>query len=295
MNRLTVCVVGVGVLGTLYVLAAASPAIGTATATGSFAVNQSAVTGKATLFDGAVVETAKSSSRVDLSNGSRIELNANSSLLVNGTQAVLQKGSGQFVGLGSYNLRARTLRIEPTGPSAVAQVRLTGERNVEVAALAGSVRVFSANGILVALLDPRMMNTFDPYAASPEAFDTNGCLLFHPDGKQFGLVVDNQIYQLAGGSLAGNVGNRVHVAGNTGTGAMQGVAGLVTVTSVQLSDVGGCVAAAGRFPGWSAQGPGGTVAAAAPKRTHTGAIIAGVAVAGGGGAIAAVALSGKSK
>lgn len=269
----------------------ASP-VGVATATGSFAVNQAQVSGKAAIYDGSVVETGKASSTVAVSNGSRIQLNPNSSLVVHGSDAVLEKGSGQLSGAG-YELEARTLRIRTDTPGAEAQVRLTGERQVQVAALTGSVRVYSKTGVLVALLDPKMANTFDPYAASPEAFDTSGCLLYHPSDGQFGLAVDNQIYQLTGNNLAPNVGNRVHVVGTNGTaGAMQGVAGIVQASTVEMSAQGGCVAAAQRFAGWTATAPrstggnnngGNHNGNGIDGHGHTG-VIAGVAIGGGAAA-----------
>src|SRR6185437_4248605 len=131
---------------------------------------------------------------------------------------------------------------------------LTGAREVQVAALNGFVRVFSKTGVLVARLDPRMANTFDPSAAPPDSFDMNGCLIYHPDGRQFGLVVENQLYQAKGSNLARNVGNRVHLVGklSTETG-IQGVSAVVEATSMELTESGGCTASAGRFPGWSAK------------------------------------------
>lgn len=297
MTGFRVCLCGVLSLGVVTNLWGASPAIGMARAAGNFAVNRSMVSGQATLFDGALVETGNIASRLELANGSRIELNPNSAIAVHASEAVLEKGSGQFVNAGGYAVEARTLRIQTGGPGALAQVRLTGAHNVQVAALEGSARVFSKTGVLVARLDPGLTNTFDPYAAPPDAFDMRGCLLYHPDGGQIGLAVDDQIYQITGAHLAGIVGNRVHAVGSSGTtGAMPGVSAVVGVTSLEVTDVGGCVAAAARFPGWSATPPSGTAAVMATAGGHhTGLIIAGVAVVAAGGAILAVELSGKSK
>src|ERR1035438_6522334 len=62
------------VVGATAVLSAAGGAIGMAVANGSFQVDHSAVYGNGTLFDGSVVETAKSSSRLQLTGGERMRL-----------------------------------------------------------------------------------------------------------------------------------------------------------------------------------------------------------------------------
>ena len=56
-------------LSGVVVLSAAGGAIGMAVANGSFQVDHSAVYGNGTLFDGSVVETAKASSRLQLTGG----------------------------------------------------------------------------------------------------------------------------------------------------------------------------------------------------------------------------------
>lgn len=294
MSGFKIYVLGALTLGTLSNVWAASPAIGVATAKGSFAVNQMQVSGSATLFDGSQVRTGIASSRVEMSNGSRIDLNANSTLTVHGSEAVLEKGSSELGTSEGFNLQARTLRIETEGTAAKAEVRLNGERNVLVKALNSPVRVYSKTGVLVAKVNPGMGVTLDPYAAPPDDFDMSGCLLKQSPGSLFGLAVDSQLYQLTGANLDANVGNRVHVTGTRGSAAaaLKGASALVAVTKIEMTDVGGCLAAASRFPGLS--GTGGKTIAAAHASHTTAYIIAGVAVAGAGGGIAA-AVSGGNK
>jgi hypothetical protein len=140
--------------------------------------------------------------------------------------------------------------------------------------------------------------TFDPFAAAADDFEMSGCLLGQIKGGLFGLVVNGQMYQVSGANLAGNVGNRVHIVGTKTAGAatLGGATVAVTVTSIQMTDAGGCIAAAAQFKDMTADargGPGGGGPGMKPK-SHTTAIIAGVAVAGAGGGIAAAVL-GKSK
>src|SRR5512133_2190888 len=105
MSGLKLYLFGALSLGLVSGVWAASPGIGTATAKGSFTINQSKVSGSATLFDGTKVETGAISSKIELSNGSRIDLNANSSLTVHGTEAVLEKGSGEIGAAAGFNLQ----------------------------------------------------------------------------------------------------------------------------------------------------------------------------------------------
>jgi hypothetical protein len=296
MAGFNVYLLGAVCLGAVSSLWGSSPAIGTATANGTFAVNKSQVSGSAALYDGTLIETGAASSRLQMSNGSRIDLNANSSLTVRGSEAVLEKGSGEIGAVAGFNLQARTLRIETEGgASAKAEVRLTGERDVLVKALNGPVRVFSRTGVLVALVNPGMGVTLDPYAAPAEDFDMGGCLLKQASGSLFGLAVDNVLYQLTGNAtLLTSVGNRVHIVGTRSTSsALKGATASVAVTKIEVTDKGGCVAAAGSFnaPKFDPMSAGAGSGAPGPVKsgmsTQTKTIIAGVAIAGAGGGIAA--------
>ncbi|MEO8367734.1 MAG: hypothetical protein ABI806_00855 [Candidatus Solibacter sp.] len=293
MSGLRLFVFGALSLGLVGGLWAANSGIGTATAKGTFAVNQSKVSGTATLFDGTKVETGAISSRLQLINGSRIDLNANSSVTVHGSDAVLETGSGEIGVAAGFNLQARTLRIETEGASGRAEVRLTGEHDVQVKALAGPVKIFSKTGVLVAMVNPGMGLMLDPYAAPADDFDMSGCLLKQASGPLYGLAVDSALYQLMGANLGANVGSRVHIVGTRGTGgALKGSQASVTMTKIEVTAAGGCLAAANRFtaPAYDPMtagsgGPGKVEKAGMTSQTK--AIIAGVAIAGAGGGIAA--------
>jgi hypothetical protein len=294
-----VYVLGALTFGLLSSVWGASPAIGTASANGKFAVNKSQVSGSATLFDGALVETGAASSRLELSNGSRITLNANSSLTLRGKETILEKGSGEIGLAAGHHVQARTLRIEGEAANAKAEVRLSGEREVLVKALNSPVRVFSKTGVLVATVDAGMGASFDPYAAPPEAFDMTGCLLRTTAAPtRFGFVGPNNVrYELTGGNLAQHVGNRVRIVGNSATGTpFPGATAVVQVTTVALSDTGGCLAAASTWPGMTAGAPPTVVQTGTGMKGSTKAIIAGVAIGGGAGVIVGVTSGGdKSK
>src|SRR6266581_5329140 len=74
---------------------AAAPAVGIITATGSFTVDASNVTGNATLFEGNQIETGKVSSQLQLNNGAKMQLAAESRGIVYRDRLVLDRGSGR--------------------------------------------------------------------------------------------------------------------------------------------------------------------------------------------------------
>jgi len=295
MASLKLYLAGALTLGTLSIAWGSSPAIGIATADGTFAVNKTQVTGSAKLFDGSLVETGAASSRVALDNGSRIDLNANSAVALRGSEAELVKGSGTLGAPGGFVFRARTLRIETQGGQA--EIRLSGDRNVAITAMNGPVRVFSKTGVPVALVTAGMGMTFDPFAAPADDFDMSGCLVKLSNGSLYGLVADGTRFELMGNpQLAALKGNKVHVIGTKTTNAagLKGAGAVIQVSKVELVDRGGCLAAAASWPepermdGTPATGgttgSGGPTTAAKSNKT---AIIAGVAIAGAGGGIAA--------
>src|SRR3954454_13134937 len=83
----------VGSLGTSQ---AAGPALGVAIAKGGFTVDGSSVSNNATLFGGALVETAPASSRLQLNSGARIELMPRSRAQVFDDHMMLERGVGEL-------------------------------------------------------------------------------------------------------------------------------------------------------------------------------------------------------
>jgi hypothetical protein len=258
-----------------------------ATATGSFAVNHSQVNGKAALFDGAVVETAGASSRLELSNGARLEVGVNSRVQVFGSEAMLEQGSGEIGSGAGYRMIARTLRIQTGDPKSIAQVRLDGVKKVIVAAINGPVQVLNSNNVLVARMNTGMALSFDPAAASPDTFE--GCLL--SKGGAFGLATTDQLTELQGAVDNKLVGNRVSVKGIASGSAPKwpGATNVVTVSNISMTSQGGCVALASKWSAdgikTSAPGPGGV--GRSVQANHTTAIVAGVAIAGVAGGVGA--------
>src|SRR5262249_52129924 len=177
-------------------------------------LDRSRVTGNATPFDGAAVETTSSSSRLRVNSGAQVDLAPRSRVTVHEQYMELEKGSGELHAAAGYQLEARSLRIEPRDPKAVAQVGFAGKDAVLVAALRGPVRVFNHAGLVVADVFPGLAMSFVPQAGAPDASSLAGCLVKTRDGKytlkdeKSGVTVE-----LRGSDLEANVGQRVEVAG----------------------------------------------------------------------------------
>jgi len=81
-------------VGAVTLAQASGPVIGVAVAEGSFRVDNSEVYGNTTLFDGAVVQTEKSSSRLQLKDGTRMDLGADSRARIFEKRTTLEQGQG---------------------------------------------------------------------------------------------------------------------------------------------------------------------------------------------------------
>jgi len=266
----------------------AVPVIGTVVAKGAFRVDNATVTGNATLFEGATIETKSAESRMELASGARISLSTESKARFYGDHMILEKGEGQLQKASGFRLEARGLTIQPETGNASARVALAGGARVELAALTGSFRVLNTRGVLVA-----NVGAGRTLALEPQATDTTTKLTgtLSKVGGHYLLTDEttNVTVELAGSGLAKEVGNRVEI-----TGAMDPTATPVTdasqfirVTSLKHLGKGASgssgAAAAGKGGAGGAAGGGGGIALSAT----TIAIIGGVAAAATLGGLAA--------
>jgi hypothetical protein len=282
--------------GTLAVgLASSGVMIGVAIAKGSFRVDNARVSGNSTIFDGASVQTEESSSRINLHNGTRMALGPDSRAKVMAARLLLEKGLGELQASSEYRIEARTLRIAPADPNAIARVLIEGDHKIRVEAVNGPVKVFNHAGHLVANVNAGLALSFEPQAAQEDSFQVEGCLLKKQD--KFILVdqVSNQVVELRGSDVSQHVCNRVKVAGTAIRNAtpIAGASQVIQVDTITQTAAAGCLAAAGQVEAdpCQAQAPSSPVASAEGK-SHAG-IYVGVAVAAAGGIGAAVALSKK--
>ena len=158
MKFTTNAVIVLVVLGSFCAAVAAEPALGVATANGSFRLNNSTVNGNATLFDGAVIETTGTPSRVWLNNGPHLELSATAKAKVYRKRLVLETGMSDFSRPGKYQIEAGAFRISAVTPDSRGRVARNGKTAVQVAALSGALRVYNKAGVLLANGFLRMMS-----------------------------------------------------------------------------------------------------------------------------------------
>jgi len=277
--------------GTVSLSLSSSPAIGLAVAEGSFQVDHARVWGNATLFDGNLIETSASSSRLKLENGVAVQLASDSRARVYQSRLILEKGTGQLES-ANYRIEADSLRVTPDSPGSVARVQVSGENRIVVAAYQGSVRVSNSQGVLVARLDTGRELAFEPQAEGSAApTKVSGCLL-RKDGQL--VIVDattNVVIQLQGAGLEDQLGSHVEITGSAVTQAptVAGASQIVNVTDVKLVAKGGCASVAKKI---GAVAVAGAAAGAVAGGLSTGAIVAIVAGVAAVGSTVGLAASG---
>jgi hypothetical protein len=289
-----------------------STAIGMVTASGHFILDRSEVWGNATLFDGGKVETGSASSEAALRNGVRIQLASASSATVGENRLTLTKGTGQVAAPESYEVSAGGLTIRPAGGASRLRVAWIADGGVEVTALSGSARVANRTGLVLASIPPGRRMSFAMQAAAGQ-ITRIGCLL-SKDGR-FLLQDENtqEVLEIRGNDLAPKVGNRVSVTGTASAvrPALDIATGMLNAITVTVRENGGCLSVAAALGaqteptnaaatpnGPSVNPPAAAPAQAAPVQApktgmSTGAKVAIIAVIGGAGAGAAIALAGK--
>lgn len=268
---------------------AAPPAIGTAVAKGSFRVNDATVTGNATLFEGATVETRSASSTLDLASGASVSLSPESRGRIFGDRLVLERGSGRLRKAEGFRLEARGLVVQPETGEASARVSLAGSTRVQVAALTGSLHVLNAQGLLVASLAPGVALEFAPQA-SGEPWKITGCLRTSAGHYLLTDETTNITVELAGADLDRENGNLVEITGTLDPTAAPVSGATQLIRANQVRRLGsGCTAGKGKAApagtGGSAGRPSGSGVAGISATTIS--VIGGVAAAAVIGGLAA--------
>lgn len=266
---------------------AAPPAIGIAQSTGRFQMDNSPVSGTATVFEGSRIDTKSSAPRIDLQSGPSFQLSPDSRAVVYGNRAVIEQGGGIFESSerasGTFQVQARNLSIQSDQGAGSARVQLAGATRVQVAALRGAVRVRNAQGVLVASLAPGTSLEFDPQASQGGKARVSGCLQRKANRFMLTDETTSVTMELRGEGLDKEVGNNVLV-----NGTMEAVADLQAINVTTIERVGkGCSGRVGK----AAAGAGAGGAAAATGWALSGttiAIIGGVAAAATVGGLAAV-------
>jgi hypothetical protein len=263
-------------------LFAAPPVIGTVTAGGAFRLNGDTVLANGTLTEGAVIETGRGASSVQLAGGARLSLSAESRGKLYSDRIILEKGETRLDNGVGFHLEALGLTIRPDRALATARIGFLGSDRVRVAALTGSLRVLNARGVLVANLAAGSELAFRPLSAAAVTHIT-GTL----SGQNGHFLLTDQLthvtVEVTGQSLRAQLGQVVHVTGmlNAAATPVSGASQVIAVTQVQT------VAAGAAGGGAAAAGAGGAASGAG----HRAATVA-AAVAALGGVAATATLGG---
>lgn len=270
------------VTGCLLLTYAGGPAIGLATAKGSFRLDNSEVWNNATLLDGATVETAAVTSELRLDNGARLRLAPGSRGRVHRERLVLERGITEVGGAETYRVEARGLNVFPARATAGAQVGFDRDNRLVVAALRGPVRVTTANGMLVANVEPGAPVYLEPQpaGAAPPA-RLRGCV----DRKATQWVLTDQTskvtVELAGSGLEAELGYEVEVEGVTDLAAKPAAGGSQVVKVLSLKRIGKCSAPlAGGVPGAGAKAGGWAGLPTGAKAALIGGVAVGATIGG---------------
>jgi len=277
MLHFTTRVLAIGmIIGGLSAALAVSPAIGTATADGSFLVDRSMVRGNATLFPGTVVETRTDSSLLRMGDGTKLRLGALSRGQVFPGRLVLEKGESLIEKSSRYSVEAAGLRIVPATGKVAARIALD-ESRVSVAVASGDLRVVNAEGTLLAKIHGGDSLVFDQEASgAAPPFTVTGCLVYVKGAYFLTDETTDVRFELIGAGLAANNGSRVEISGTEVISKQTGGSAPKVIRVLQLKLLtGSCstpLAAAGKKSGKGN---------AAGMSTAAKATIAGVAIAGG--------------
>lgn len=240
--------------------------IGTVSARGDMRVDSYAVQGNATLFEGSVVETGKTTADLRLNKGAKITMASGSRGTFYSDRVVLQQGESELAASSPFELQASGIRVTPTEPGSRGVVSIKEGNTVEVASLNGSFGVTNDHGVLLANIRPGRTVSFAMQAgANPSEFYGVGLVSF--ENGTYYLTTDEDVkYILTCKDSHGFVGDKVVVSGTIQPGTGPGGAGsMLCVKSMDIN--------------------GGTSMSARTKW-----LIAGVLVGGATGA--AIALSG---
>lgn len=172
----------------------ASPAIGVATAVGTFKVNSAEVEGNANIFDGAEIRTTNAPSQVFLQNGSAVTLGLNSAGVLYRDHLVLEAGATKVENMAGYTIEAAVYRVQGE-PHSEAVVRFDSNE-VQVASLAGALSVSNNHGALLTRVGAGTASAFNK---NPQ---TAGAPINTADRKKEAILYGILIASLGGLGLA---------------------------------------------------------------------------------------------
>lgn len=273
--------------------------IGMATSDGDIEIGRVRMPGPATLYEGALVETANSPAQLSLRNGAVIRLGSGARATVGANSLLLERGVSQIDAPGDYAIHARSVTVIPTSHPSRARLQLSDDGALQIAAISGSFENQRAGVSSMVAAGRSLSFSADAAqagAVAPPQF--KGCLA--KTGTTY-LVRDESskvIVALEGSSITGKPGDRVTVVGKPDAAAkpVHGASQVIQVLRVTVNGHG-CsakeVVAAAASVGAAGTAAAGVGAAAAGTAAGAAGVAAGIstaAIAGIGVAAAAAAI-----
>jgi hypothetical protein len=193
-----------------------SSAIGTASTRGEIRVDGYAIRGTATLFDNTAVETSEFAATLRLNKGTEIKLGTGSSGTLFRDRLILSRGETQLTSASSFRLEANGLSILPSAPNTTGVVLLNADKNVEVEALKGDLRVMDSHGVLLAEVNPGTPLSFPaepsaqgPPNSPPQTISDIGLVSVENGHYYLTSTLSGIKYEITGNGLAKYVGDKV--------------------------------------------------------------------------------------
>jgi len=205
----------------------------------AFRLNGDTVISNGTLLDGAVIETARTASSVQLSSGTRLSLSPASRAKVYGDRMILEKGETRIEYVVGFHLEALGLVVRPGAASGSGRIGLEGTTRLRVATATGSFRVWNARGVLVANVAAGSALAFEPQPTAA-ATKITGTLTEQRGHYMLTDRVTRVTVEVTGQRLATYVGQAVAVTGalNVAAKSVANAPQVIAATQVQSIDNG---------------------------------------------------------
>ena len=212
----------------------------------AFRLNGDTVISNGTLLDGAVIETARTVSSVQLSSGTRLSLSPASRAKVYGDRMILEKGETRIEYVVGFHLEALGLVVRPGAASGSGRIGLEGTTRLRVATATGSFRVWNARGVLVANVAAGSALAFEPQPAAA-ATKITGTLTEQRGHYMLTDRVTRVTVEVTGQRLATYVGQAVAVTGalNVAAKSVANAPQVIAASQVQSIDNGAPAAVVG--------------------------------------------------
>ena len=217
---------------------AAPAAIGTASARGEMRVDGYTVRDSATVFNGSTVETGDAGAVVRLARNTEIKLAADSRGTLFRDHLLLSRGETELTASHPFRLEVNGLDVLLSSPNTNAVVSVNKANTVEVAALAGALRVTNSGGALLARVTPGATASLSSAPAgtapSTSAFSDVGKVTYVNGHYYLTSSATGARYEIVGKDLQQYVGKKVAIHGTVQAGTAQNPVA-VAINSVALS------------------------------------------------------------